>query len=93
VAPAAVVGVAGLALLGGRRWRTRFAVPVLHAAGCLVVGVSVSRDGESDPLRAALVQEICHWSFGLGFWEGLWRVLRGRPVQDPFVPSSGLART
>jgi hypothetical protein len=36
-------------------------------------------------LRAALVQEICHWSYGLGLWSGIVRIVRGQPAQTPFV--------
>jgi hypothetical protein len=83
VAPAALVAIALVGMIAGRTWPRRLAVPLLHALGCLVVGRSVSRDGKGDPVRAALVQEICHWSFGLGFWRGMWRMVRGRPVQIP----------
>ena len=84
-APAALVAVTVIGLLAGRTWRQRAAVPVIHALGCGVVGEWVSRRESSDPVRAALVQEICHWSYGLGLWRGIVRVVRGRPAQIPFV--------
>ncbi len=83
VAPAALVAVAAVGLLGGRTWAQRLAVPALHALGCAAIGLSVSRDNDVDPVNAALVQEICHWSFGLGFWVGIGRAVRGRPLQVP----------
>jgi hypothetical protein len=85
VAPAALVALAVIGLFAGRTWRRRAAVPVIHALGCGVIGQYVSRRESSDPLRAALVQEICHWSYGLGLWRGIGRIVRGQPVQTPFV--------
>ena len=70
VAPAALVAVTIIGLFAGRTWRRRSAVPAIHALGCGVIGHWVSRRESSDPLRAALVQEICHWSYGLGLWRG-----------------------
>jgi len=84
VAPAGlfVATAAGLAI--GRTWRARLSVPLAHGLGCLLVGLMVSRK-KSDPLRAAFVLEICHWSFGLGFWVGIWRFILGQPVQRPLA--------
>ncbi len=86
VAPAALVALSVFGLMTGRGWRSRLLVPVAHASGCMFVGLTLSHAGKCDPIRAAAVQEICHWSFGLGFWAGIGRLLRGRPVQ---VPLSG----
>ena len=83
LAPAALIAAAFVGIAAGRTRASRFAVPLMHGVGCLFVGVFVSRRGGTDPWRAAAVQEICHWSFGLGFWFGLWQWLRGRPVQVP----------
>jgi succinoglycan biosynthesis protein ExoA len=85
VAPAALVAVAIIGLCARRTWKGRAAVPVIHALGCGVIGQWVSRRESSDPLRAALVQEICHWSYGLGLWSGIARIVRGQPAQTPFV--------
>jgi succinoglycan biosynthesis protein ExoA len=85
VAPAALVAVTAVGLVTGRTWKGRAAVPVLHALGCGVVAHWVSRRAASDPWRAALVQEICHWSFGFGFWRGIGRMARSRPVQTSLV--------
>jgi len=85
VAPAALVAASVLGLVAGRTWRSRLAIPTLHALGCVLVGRSVSRDDRGDLVRATMVQEICHWSFGLGFWSGVWRMLRGRAVQVPLA--------
>jgi succinoglycan biosynthesis protein ExoA len=85
VAPAVLVAVAIIGLLTGRTWRRRSAVPAIHALGCGVIGVWVSRRESSDPLRATLVQEICHWSYGLGLWRGILRMVRSRPVQTPLA--------
>jgi GT2 family glycosyltransferase len=81
VAPAALVALTIIGLLTGRTWRQRLALPALHALGCGVVAHRVSRQESSDVLRSALVQEICHWSFGLGFWGGIVRLVRRQPVQ------------
>jgi len=87
LAPAALVAFTIIGLFAGRTWRRRAAVPVIHALGCGVIGQWVSRQESCDPLRAALVQEICHWSYGLGLWRGIARIVRGRPAQTPFVAS------
>lgn len=85
VAPAALVVVTIIGLFTGRTWKRRAAVPAIHALGCGMVAQWVSRRESSDPWRAALVQEICHWSFGLGFWRGILRIARSRPVQTSLV--------
>ena len=85
LAPAALVAATVIGLLAGRTWKQRVAVPAIHALGCGVIGQWVSRQESCDPVRAALVQEICHWSYGLGLWRGIVRVVRGRPAQMPFV--------
>jgi succinoglycan biosynthesis protein ExoA len=81
VAPASLVAATIIGLFTGQTWKQRAAVPAVHALGCGLVARWVSRRGANDPWRAALVQVICHWSFGLGFWRGIWRMARGRPVQ------------
>ncbi len=31
------------------------------------------------PQETLLALGICHWGYGLGFWSGIWRMLRGKP--------------
>jgi succinoglycan biosynthesis protein ExoA len=81
LAPAALVAATVIGLVTGRTWKRRAAVPIVHALWCGVIAQRVSRRESCDPWRAALVQEICHWSFGLGFWRGVVRMARRRPVQ------------
>ena len=83
LAPAGLVALAFGAVILGRKPRWRLFVPAVHGLGCVAVGVSVSRGTDSDPMLAAVVQEICHWSFGVGFWVGVGKVIRGRPAQSP----------
>ena len=77
LAPAALVAatVAG-ALLG--RGGARVAVPALHAVACGVAAVKVSDDPGVAPHRAFAALQICHWSYGAGFWSGVLRIVRGR---------------
>lgn len=79
VAPAGLVlaAVAG-AVAGRRRWQ-RVAVPVLHAVACAAVGLRLGGDRGVAPHRAFSVIELCHWSYGVGFWTGIARIARGRP--------------
>jgi succinoglycan biosynthesis protein ExoA len=85
LAPAALVALTVIGLLAGRTWKRRVAVPAIHALGCGAVARLVSRRQSSDLLRATLVQEICHWSYGLGLWSGIIRIIRRQPVQPPLV--------
>jgi GT2 family glycosyltransferase len=87
VAPAGLVAAAAVGVLVGRNWRQRAMIPLLHGAGCLLIGVKVTRDGRTDPIRAAAVQEVCHWSYGTGFWQGMARAARGLGVQEPLEAS------
>ena len=76
LAPAALILAAGVGLVGGRGWG-KVAVPLLHA---VVTGAAVGRasDRRVDPVRTWAVVEICHWTYGIGFWSGLRRALVGR---------------
>jgi len=76
LAPAALVALSAVGLLGGRG-AGRVAVPLAHAVGCAVVGASVSDDPGVAAPQAALVTAICQWSYGLGFWKGVGRLVRG----------------
>ena len=76
--PAALVAAsAGLALTG-RGWR-RVALPTVHGLFCGAVALKLSADPGVAPHRAFAAIEICHWSYGAGFWTGLARLVRGRP--------------
>jgi succinoglycan biosynthesis protein ExoA len=77
LAPAAFVAVSALALVRGRGWR-RVAVPVVHAAACAAAAMPLGRDPGVAPHRVAGAFLVCHWSYGLGFWSGMTRILRGR---------------
>lgn len=65
------------AVLGRRTGRV--AVPVAHAAACAGVAWRLGRDPGVAPHRAFAALQTCHWSYGLGLWAGLVRVLTGRP--------------
>jgi len=82
LAPAALVAVAAVLAVTGRRARWKVAVPVLHAAGVAAAALSVSSDAGVAPHEAALAMGICHWSYGFGFWVGVGRILRGRPFES-----------
>lgn len=77
LAPAALVAATVLPLLAGRR-RLGLAPPVVHGAACLWVAMQLGRDPGVAPHRAAAAIEICHWSYGVGFWSGVGRALLGR---------------
>lgn len=77
LAPAALVAVTAIAAVVGRG-RRRIAVPVLHGAACTCIGLRLAADPGVAPHRAAGAMLICHWSYGLGFWRGVFRIARGR---------------
>lgn len=81
LAPAALILGSVLAALAGRRW-TRVAIPIGHAVVCAAVALNLGADREIDPTRAFAAFEICHWSYGLGFWAGMWRFLTGRGFES-----------
>ena len=76
VAVAALAAAAGVAT--GR--------PALAAAplggyllGAGAVAIRLSDDPGIAPHRTLAALAICHWSYGLGFWAGIGRILTGRP--------------
>jgi glycosyltransferase involved in cell wall biosynthesis len=75
--PAGFVAASVACLVGGRGAR-RFALPALHAAACAAVAVDLSRDQGVAPHRAFAALEVCHWSYGAGFWAGAGRIVSGR---------------
>jgi cellulose synthase/poly-beta-1,6-N-acetylglucosamine synthase-like glycosyltransferase len=78
LAPAALVAVSAAAFLFGRG-PARVAVPVIHGVVCAAVARGVAGQPGVDAPRAFVAIEICHWSYGIGFWAGVGRVLLRRP--------------
>lgn len=76
LAPAALVAgsVAALAL----RPRLGVAAVAGHLALCAGLGHRLSEEPGVEPSRAAAATAICHWSYGIGFWRGIGRLLSGR---------------
>jgi glycosyltransferase involved in cell wall biosynthesis len=82
LAPAALVaGAVALTALGAaRRSPVVAAAPwVGYGVGAGAVAARLGRAEGVAPHRAALALAICHWGYGLGFWSGIGRILRGRP--------------
>ena len=77
LAPAGLVAATALGLVAGRRW-WRIAVPAGHGAAAVVVALRLGEDPGVAPHRAAAAIAVCHWSYGAGFWAGLWRAATGR---------------
>ena len=75
--PAAFVAAACVTGVTGRGWR-RVVLPALHALACGVTALAVSDDPGVAPHRAFAALEVCHWSYGAGFWVGLARAMEGR---------------
>jgi len=77
LAPAALVAVTVLGVLTQHGWR-RAAVPGAHAAVLAVAATRIGRAPGVAPHRAFGALQICHWSYGAGFWRGVARILSGR---------------
>lgn len=75
--PSALVAATAAALVLSRG-RYRVAVPGLHAVACAAAALKVSAGPGVAPHRAFAAAEICHWSYGLGFWAGITRIVTGR---------------
>ncbi len=75
--PAALVLASVTAATVGRRWR-RVAIPVCHGLLCAAVAVRSGDDPGVAPHRVFAAFEICHWSYGVGFWAGMWRFVTGQ---------------
>ena len=80
LAPAALTAATVVGLVFGRRGG-RVAVPLLHAVG-VALALRATRTGERHPLRTFAAVEVCHWSYGLGFWSGLVRAFQGREFES-----------
>ena len=76
LAPAALVAASILGAATGRR--RALVLPLVHALVCSYAALRLSDDPGVAPHRAFAVLETCHWSYGVGFWSGLWRVVTGR---------------
>ncbi len=77
LAPAALVLASVTAATVGRRWR-RVAIPVSHGLLCAAVALRSGDDPGVAPHRVFAAFEICHWSYGVGFWAGVWRFVTGQ---------------
>lgn len=75
--PALFVGAVAGAAVFGRGWQ-RVAIPVAHAGVLATGSLSMGRQPGVAPHRAWLALETCHWSYGVGFWSGLARLVRRR---------------
>jgi glycosyltransferase involved in cell wall biosynthesis len=77
LAPAALVAATVAGAVFGRG-AARVAVPVVHALACAGAAAKVSDNPGVAPHRAFAVLQICHWSYGAGFWSGVTRIVRKR---------------
>ena len=91
VAPAVLVGgsVAWATCFAARRQPLRALLPVLaYLIGASVVAGRLSRERGVAPHRAFAALSICHWCYGVGLWQGLGRIITGRPFDNrPRNPS------
>ena len=77
LAPAALVAGSILLALVGRR-AARLALPIAHGAACTAIAGRLSMTPGVDAARAFVAIEACHWAYGVGFWQGVARILRRR---------------
>lgn len=78
--PSALVLLAGVGATGGRRW-TRVAVPLFHALGCGAAAGKIAARTDTRAVDVFMAMELCHWSYGVGFWAALGRAATGRGFQ------------
>lgn len=78
LAPAALVAAQTVAAFTARRWRWRWAIATVHLFSCASLALRVGRDPGVAPHRALVATLICHWSYGIGFWIGIYRWASGR---------------
>lgn len=81
LAPAVMVlGALTCAILPGRRhrWLRRLLIPVGHGVASSGFALSLSRRPGVRFRDALAAVEICHWSYGVGFWVGASRMVRGQ---------------
>jgi hypothetical protein len=81
LAPAAMLAatVVWVALTVHRRPLVAAAPLVAYAALTGAITSRLSRERGVTPHRVAMALAICHWTYGAGFWRGMWRAARGRP--------------
>ncbi len=79
--PAALVAsaAAGGAMFSGP---ARIAVPVAHAMAVSAIAKRTADATDADPIRCFLAVQATHWAFGVGFWQGIGRVMLGRPFTN-----------
>lgn len=96
LAPAALVaGTAGAAVLGGMTRKPTLALAPVAAWAALagVAAAKMGRDPGVAPHRAFGALAICHWGYGVGFWRGMGRIVRGRPFDTRPRPKRGRRAT
>jgi glycosyltransferase involved in cell wall biosynthesis len=83
--PAAMVAASAVGVVGALALRRPSAalVPLAaYSAGAAAVAYKLSDNPGVAPHRAALALATCHWSYGLGFWSGVARIVRGKPFDS-----------
>ncbi len=80
VPPAMVAGCAGAVVVGLLARRPMLgSLPVaLYATGLAAASASVARDPGVSLPHAAIAMATCHWSYGIGVWEGVRRLVTRR---------------
>jgi len=78
LAPAALVAASTAALVLAKG-STRVALPVVHAGVLGAASVRIGQQPGVAPHRVLLAGLVCHWSYGVGFWRGIYRLVRRRP--------------
>ena len=73
----AVVGAVAL-----RRPSVALVPLVAYSTGAAAVAYRLSDSPGVAPHRAALALGTCHWAYGLGFWSGVARIVRGKPFDS-----------
>ncbi len=82
LAPALLVaGLAASALVGtvARRPLAGLAPTVGYAGSLAAVSIRLAAEPGVQPHRTLLAITICHVSYGVGFWNGIGRIVRGAP--------------
>jgi succinoglycan biosynthesis protein ExoA len=85
--PAALVASAMACGVWGRGWK-KVAIPAVHGLVSMAAAVKPARDPGVAPHRVVIAFLICHWSYGVGFWSGVGRILIGGRF-DTRSPGSG----
>jgi hypothetical protein len=80
LAPAGLV--AATVLLSARRRRAGLALVGVHLGLSAALARRLARQPGVDLARTVAAVEICHWAYGIGFWQGVGRILRRRPFDS-----------